>query len=98
MKFELTPNEIEIVQKKQAEKHYKKLGDFTITIDGGKLFCYDKKKNEITEATYRTNDVFIVGENNNPKLDVTPDCIYIEALNVVNAKKRLIKGKFAFTT
>jgi len=89
-------NEVETVIKKKSEQEFKKLGSYRPTIDGYKIWEYDMADQILREAEFKESDIYIIGGDNTPKLYTKPGCIYIEALNIDNAVKRLKKGKFIF--
>lgn len=80
----------EQVDKQQKEYH---LIGRQRKVSGHTLFEFNRKTKEI-----RTADIsreVIVGMDGNPiyktKTDVNQDCFYLQALNVKNAKKKLVK-------
>ena len=80
----------EQVDKKQKEYHLigrqRKVSDHT-------LFEFNRKTKEIRPADISKE--VVVGMDGNPiyktKTDVHQDCFYLQALNVKNAKKKLVK-------
>lgn len=73
------------VQQQQMEKKR----SYLKRIDGGTIFEYNTGTKEIKEAQYITIEV-----GGNPRLSINPGCLYVEALNLQNAQKRVKKGKF----
>ena len=80
----------EQVYKKQKEYHL--IGQQR-KVSGHTLFEFNRKTKEIRPADISRE--VIVGMDGNPiyktKTDVHQDCFYIQALNVKNAKKKLVK-------
>lgn len=85
-------NEIEISIQKRQQQEYKLIASHVPKIDGYKVFQYNKETREFSVAKFRQNETFVLGGNNNPKLDIEKGCVYIEALNEKNALKRLRRG------
>lgn len=80
----------EVKQKQQNE--YKKIG-YLKHQNGHTLFSYNTKTHEwkvaeIQKTAYINFDRSVV---KNAKVTVEKDCVYIEALNLKNAKKRLAR-------
>lgn len=90
--------DIEIAVQKKQQQEYRKLGDYAPTIDGYTIFEYDKEAKTILPASFRTNETYVIGEENRPILDVKKGCTYVEALNVKNAIKRLKCGKVIYSS
>jgi len=90
--------DIEIAVQKKQQQEYRKLGDYTPTIDGYTVFEYDKEAETILPASFRTSEVYVIGGENRPILDVKKGCTYVEALNVKNALKRLKRGDFIYSS
>lgn len=90
--------DIEIAVQKKQQQEYRKLGDYTPRIDGYTIFEYDKEAKKIAPASFRTNDTFIIGQENRPILDVKKGCVYVEALNIKNALKRLRRGDIIYSS
>ena len=90
--------DIEIAVQKKQQQEYRKLGDYTPTVDGYTVFEYDKDDKTILPASFRTNDVYVIGGVNRPILDVKKGCTYVEALNVKNALKRLKRGDVIYSS
>ena len=44
------------------------------------------------KATFEENTTYVIGGSNDSKLHINPNCIYVEALNLKNAIKRLKRG------
>lgn len=88
-----TAKKIEINVKKQQEQEYKHIGRYKPQIDGYKIFKFNKETREISLATYREDDTFVLGGANKKKLDLEKGHVYVEAINMKNAIKRLINGK-----
>lgn len=80
----------EQVEKQQREYHL--IGQQR-KIRGHILFEFNRKTKEIRPANISRN--VIIGMDGQPRfkerIDVHKDCFYIQALNVKNAKKKLIK-------
>jgi hypothetical protein len=91
-------SEIEMAVQKKQQQEYKKLGQHRPTIDGYKIFEFDKVSGIISPATFRENTAYIVGGDNLPALDIKKGRIYIEALNEKNAVKRLRRGDFFYSS
>jgi len=87
---------IEEMVNKRQEKEYSLIGNHLKTIDGGKIFEYNLETGEFKEAIFNFPDVYILFGDNNPQLDVNPNCCYVEAINMKNAKKRLLRGDIIF--
>lgn len=79
----------------QVDKHQKEyhLIGRQRKVSGHTLFEFNRKTKEIRPADI--SRTVIVGMDGNPiyktKTDVHKDCFYIQALNVKNAKKKLVK-------
>lgn len=80
----------EKVDKQQKEYH---LIGLQRKVSGHTLFEFNRKTKEIRPADI--SRTVIVGMDGNPRYktttDVNQDCFYIQALNVKNAKKKLVK-------
>lgn len=80
----------EQVDKKQKEYH---LVDQQRKVRGHTLFEFNQRTKEIRPADISRE--VIVGMDGDPiyktKTDIHQDCFYIQALNVKNAKKKLVK-------
>lgn len=83
---------------KEQQQEYKLLGAYLPQIDGGTIFEFNRETKELKKAVFRHSDEYRLGEINAPKLDVNKGCIYVEALNLTNAVKRLKNGKFVIVT
>ncbi len=90
--------DIEIAVQKKQQQEYRKLGDYTPTIDGYTIFEYDKEAKTILPASFRTNETYVIGGENRPILEVKNGCIYVEALNIKNALKRLKRGDVIYSS
>ena len=88
---------IEIAIEKRQEHNYKLLTVVTPKIDGYRVFKYNKITKELTLATFRHSDTYVIGGNNNPILDIEKDCVYVEAINTKNAIKHLKNGNFLYS-
>ena len=84
------------VRKKEEEKQEKYLGSMK-PHKGHKTFKYDTKTGELTEAKFEEDIASFVKKD---KKDLSPrrrriiaekECIYVSALNIKNAVKRLAK-------
>ena len=81
--------------KKPVQQIEKKIATFIPTIDGGRIFTYNIITDEWREAEFRSNDTFDPTKDESARrMDRDPNCFYVEALNLPNAKKRLSKGKW----
>lgn len=84
----------EIVIPKKTK--YVKLGSFRPKINGGRIYIYNPEKKILGRALVTTTDEVAIGEGNkgisNKRIDIVPGCAYIEAINLKNAKKKLLKG------
>lgn len=80
----------EKVEKQQKEYHL--IGQQR-KVRGHTLFEFNRKTKEIRPADISHN--VIIGMDGQPRfqerIDIHKDCFYIQALNVKNAKKKLIK-------
>lgn len=91
-------SDIEIAVQKKQQQEYRKLGDYKPSIDGYTIFEYDKEAKTIMPASFRENETYVIGKENRPILDVKKGCIYVEALNVKNAVKRLKRGDIIYSS
>ena len=87
-----------IEEKARQTKEFKKIGSYCPRIDGGSIYEYDIHSGRLGPAEYKKTDIFVVGGSNRQKLIVKKDCVYLEALNVKNAFKRLKAGKIIART
>lgn len=88
--------DIEISVNKKQQQEYKKLGEYTPSIDGYAIFEYNRETKSLNPATFRQSDVYVIGGTNRPILETSPNCVYVEALNEKNAIKRLRRGDIFF--
>lgn len=99
----------EIVEKKERvevisevekpdEKHHTLLARARMTIDGGSVFEYNADINELRPCDWEFSDTVALGQEPRNKIVVNKNCIYLEALNLKNALKRVKKGKILFHT
>jgi len=86
--------EIAIQKKQQIEK--KRVARHLSRIDGGKMWCYNRETKELTEAKFVESPNFFTHEPNQKRIDITPNCVYVEAVNKTNALRRISKGKIVF--
>lgn len=56
---------------------------------GHKIFEYNIESNEIQEA--KIDSTFVVGKPSVKKIQVNKNCLYVSALNIKNAVKKLKK-------
>jgi len=89
---------VAIVESIKENEEYKYLGSYRMKIDGGKVFRYDIANNKLTPAEYELIDTLDLNKKTTAKhkLSIKPDSVYIEALNLKNAFKRLMKRKIMF--
>jgi hypothetical protein len=90
-----------VVQEIKAgeQKEYKFLGHYRRTIKGGRLFAYDIETGVMAEVEVKKSDV--VAANGVPGRDavyVEKGKIYVEALNLKNAIRRLLNKKIIVVT
>jgi len=88
--------EIAIQKKLQVEK--KIVGQYLPKVDGGKIFVYNRDTKTMNEVTYSHSPNFYTHKVNEKRIDITPNCVYIEAINIENAYRKLLSGKFAFVS
>jgi len=86
--------EIAIQKKQQIEK--KIVARHLSRIDGGKMWCYNREAKELTEAKFYETPNFYTHKPNQKRIDITPNCVYVEAINKKNALRRIQQGKVAF--
>lgn len=86
--------EIAIQKKQQIEK--KVVAKHLSRIDGGKMWCYNRETKEIKEAVFMPETNFYIHRANDKRIDITPNCVYVEAINKKNALRRIQQGKVAF--
>jgi len=86
--------EIAIQKKQQIEK--KIVARHLSRIDGGKMWCYNRETKELTEAKFVESPNFFTHKPNQKRIDITPNCVYVEAVNKTNALRRISKGKIVF--
>lgn len=95
-------------------KTFRKIANLRPTINGGKIFAYqietkilgharvsDSVEKDLTgQGDLKTWMGFatFTDTETHKKMDLMPGCIYLEALNLKNAIKRLKAGKILFTT
>lgn len=91
-------SDIEIQVQKKQQVEYKLLGKHKPTIDGYNIFEYNLQTRELKKATFIESDIYYIDRPNVKKLVVNKDCLYIEALNLNNAIKRLVRGDFIYST
>lgn len=91
----------------EKAKQYKLIGRIRPTVDGQNNFWeYDTETQKLIKATIISyqNEVYDPTnkhknrEGSRGKLCTRPNCIYVEAINLVNAKKKLIKGNWIAKT
>jgi hypothetical protein len=85
---------VEAIKTPQRQKTPKLLGKLYRKVDGGKIFELNLQSRTITEVKLEVSDTFKINGVNKEKLIRKPDCLYTEALNIANAKKRFLKGKY----
>jgi hypothetical protein len=83
-------NSERLEMKKQQEKELTLVGTERKQ-KGLTLFEYDKATCKIEPAEYETTDVFVLGMEAQSKVNVRPNCIYIQAMNKKNALKKVRK-------
>lgn len=88
-------SEVEITVEKQQQKEIKLIGRQR-KIRGLKLWEYNERTNELKEAVYKKQDVQITSLTPSSsalhlsnKVQVNEGCIYFQALNLKNAKRKL---------
>lgn len=84
------PTKVEIIS--EAKQEYKFIGNIYIR-PGHKLFCFNPTLMEVNEVVYtRHLDVNTKGELiKKAKTNYDPKCIYVSALNIGNAIKKINK-------
>ena len=60
-------------------------------IKGLRMYEYDKETGEVLEAEYIQNDTYDVLAGVHTKLFVRPNCIYVQAIDKANAKRKALK-------
>lgn len=95
---QLSAEQIEMNAEIKKQQEWKLLGDYTPKIDGGTIFEYNRETREFKPAQFRTSDLFVIGSANRPKLYTKKGMIYVEALNISNAAKRLRRGDIILKT
>lgn len=98
MNIEKKRIETEIVSEVKAEKEYSLLGSRRLHIDGGSVFEYDLETELITKVEFVFDDVIEIGVKPKRRINTNPNCLYVEALNLRNAKKHLRKGNIFLST
>lgn len=96
--FSINLEQIEIAIQKRQQQEFKKIDEYSPKIDGYSIFEICKSTGNIKIAELTTNTDYVLGGVNRSKLVIKPNCIYVEALNVKNAVKRLIRGDIIRTT
>lgn len=86
--------EIAIQKKQQVEKRI--VAKHLSRIDGGKMWCYNRETKEISEANFYETPNYYIHKPNDKRIDITPNCVYVEAINKKNALRRIQLGKIAF--
>jgi len=76
---------------------YQKVGEIQPTIDGGSIYIFDPKTGILGKAKINEPDAAPIAGQAKKRLDLQPGCHYVEALNLKNAKKRLLAGKIFIT-
>ena len=84
-----TETKIEIEQKKQVE--YRLIGSLR-KIKGLKLFAYNTKTNLIYEVEVKKEVAIKTDKTTKEttKVNYDPDCLYCQAINLQNAKRKFI--------
>lgn len=83
----------------KKNKEYKLLGDFLPSIDGGKLYEFNMTTHILSEVeVIKTDTLDLATGNATRKIHTNKNCVYLEALNLQNARKRLLKGKILFSS
>lgn len=89
---------VEIVEERQQEKQIKLIGKQR-KIPGLTLWEFNEKTKELKPATFKPTAVFISSSLTSTdttrtyKCVVNENCLYFQALNESNARKKLIKAK-----
>lgn len=76
---------------------YQKVGTLRRSINGGKFYVYDPATKILGEAKINEPEEVSVDGSAPKRLDLQPGCHYVEALNITNAKRRLLAGKIFVT-
>lgn len=92
---EFRDNKVEIVAEKEQRKEIKLIGNQR-KIRGLTLWEYNEKTNELKPATFKKEDVVLISLAKTPEalqkrsnVIVKEGCIYFQALNKNNARKKL---------
>ncbi len=91
-------NKVQIVEEKQHRKEIKVI-DSERSIPGLTLFEYNEVTHNVTVAKFKIASVFITGgsdvnERTTYQCITHENCTYVQALNVRNAIKKLMKQGF----
>lgn len=76
----------------------KLLGRYRRRIKNGKIFVYHHASRTLGLAKVDKTETLNLFEGGNERIDMMADCAYIEAINLENAKRKLLKGNFIFVT
>ena len=101
--FDLNPA---IVAEIKRNKEIRKLGTIRRKIKHGHIYQYDIEEKKITEVFFEKNDAYVApipGTDSidtpvTEKLTAKANCLYVEAINLSNALRKLKKGKLLFST
>jgi hypothetical protein len=92
-------SETVIIESLKKKKEISKFGTYRKKIKNGKIFCIDKKTEQVKEAMYEKSNIasFKLGSRKS-KLVIEKGKIYVEALNAKNAIKKIKQGKIVFAS
>jgi len=79
------------------QKSFGKIGELRRSINGGSIFVFHHESKILGHAKIEDQTDYVPGGSRG-KINLMPDCTYLEALNLKNAIERLKKGKILFTT
>ena len=98
----ITARQNDIEQVQQEKQEFKLLGTYYRTA-GLNLYCYNPHKDKVEEVEVKSNSAtciliplekgYLIEDYEKPKIDVSPNWDYFEALNMKNAVKRVEKFK-----
>lgn len=86
--------DIEVVDESKKALTYTTLRNYRPSIDGGFIFEYDPSTISLTKLELQDTGEYVLGGSNNKKLHTRPGCLYVEALNLKSAWKRVKQNRF----
>lgn len=89
---------LEVAKKQEQQKKLVLLEKFYPKVKDGSVFRYDKETGAIEKAKFEEFETYKIGVSNETQLVIVPNSIYVEALNVKNAKRRVLKQKVILVT